>query len=340
MSESNAFIGFTYNGKHSIDDLHIYRVSDGSRYNDNITPTLTDKTAEIPNADGMFFFNSYHKEKTFSVNIAFDDLSENGLRLLRQTFNGKGIHELIFDEEPNKVWNAKVTGTPNLKYICFDERVIDSQTITNYIEGNVTFYHMHDADGYTFYYNGEIRDDPQSSVSDGNGKWNITVACSAAGTGDPLTVTLSKQLKERVYKGEGTLQFTCYWPYAHSVDLITANAGTTSYSLTGDLPAPFVTSSQYQHGPAQYVIQIKQANGSWEDFASIEVATDIRLYWDSRTGLVQHIDSNTGKKTPARYTGNSICYIPVNTTVHLITRPLSSVDQPWTQPLEIYNWYY
>ena len=46
------FIGFTYNGKHSMRDFNIYRTSDGSRYNDNLVPSMTDKTADIPGGDG------------------------------------------------------------------------------------------------------------------------------------------------------------------------------------------------------------------------------------------------------------------------------------------------
>ena len=122
------FVGFAYNGKHSIDDLHIYRVSSSNRYNDNIIPTLTDKTAEVPGSDGMYFFNTYHKQKQFTLNIAFDNLTEEGLRLLRQTFDGKDIHDLIFDEYPDRAYKAKVTGTPNIKYIPFDKLTRESST--------------------------------------------------------------------------------------------------------------------------------------------------------------------------------------------------------------------
>jgi hypothetical protein len=37
------YIGFTFNGVHS-SDLGIMRVSDGSRYNDSLLPTIQDKT--------------------------------------------------------------------------------------------------------------------------------------------------------------------------------------------------------------------------------------------------------------------------------------------------------
>jgi hypothetical protein len=50
--EGTAFIGFTYNGQHSIDDFGIYRTSDGSRYNYNLIPQLNDKTADVPGGHG------------------------------------------------------------------------------------------------------------------------------------------------------------------------------------------------------------------------------------------------------------------------------------------------
>jgi hypothetical protein len=55
------FLAFSFNGKHSWDDFGIYRVSDGNRYNENLSPTLTDKTAEVPGGDGMYYFGTYHK---------------------------------------------------------------------------------------------------------------------------------------------------------------------------------------------------------------------------------------------------------------------------------------
>lgn len=142
------FIGFTYNGKHSWHDLGIYRTSDGSRYNDTLTPSLNDKTAEVPGGNGQYYFYTRAKAKTFSISYAFDSLTESGLRLLKQVFNGQGIHDLIFDETPYKTWSAKVTGNSQIKHLCF---------------------------------------------TDSNG--------------------------DRVYKGEGSISFTCYWPYARTSKL-------------------------------------------------------------------------------------------------------------------------
>ena len=138
------FLGFLFNGKHSFLDFGIYRTSDGSRYNANMAPTLTEKTAEVPGGNGMYYFGTQHKQRQFSVNIAFDNMSEVTYCEMRKWLSGKEIGELSFDERPYVVYGAKVTGTPTLKTICFDE------------------------DG------------------------------------------------KRVYKGEGTVQFTCYYPYGHT----------------------------------------------------------------------------------------------------------------------------
>jgi predicted phage tail component-like protein len=113
------FIGFTYNGKHCIDDFNIYRVSDGSRYNDNLVPQMTDQAVDVPGGDGQYFFHTKHKAKQFSISIAFDNLSEEKYREMRVWLDGKGIHDLIFDEAPYKIYSAKSTGTPQLKTVCF-----------------------------------------------------------------------------------------------------------------------------------------------------------------------------------------------------------------------------
>lgn len=136
------YMGFTYNKRHS-SEFGIVRVSDGSRFNENLLPTMQDKTVQVPGGDGTYYFGSYYTQRQFSVSFAFDALTENELAELKRHFGNKGVHDLIFDETPYKVWSAKVTGTATIKYIPFDE-------------------------------------------------------------GDT----------HRLYKGEGSIQFTCYYPFA------------------------------------------------------------------------------------------------------------------------------
>ena len=136
------YIGFSYNGIHS-SDLGIVRVSEGSRFNENLLPTMQDKTVQVPGGDGTYYFGSYFTRRQIPVSFAFDSLTEEQIATLKAHFGDKKIHDLVFDERPYKTWRAKVTGTATLKYLAFSE-----------------------------------------------GETN------------------------RLYKGEGTIQFTCYLPYA------------------------------------------------------------------------------------------------------------------------------
>lgn len=137
------FIGFKYNGIHS-SDLGIVRTSNGSRFDENLLPTIQDKTVQVPGGDGTYYFGSYYTQRQFNIPFAFDSLSESQIEFLKIHFGDKKVHPLVFDEAPYKVYMAKVTGTATIKYIPFD------------------------------------------------------------GAG----------INNRIYKGEGTIQFTCYSPYA------------------------------------------------------------------------------------------------------------------------------
>lgn len=144
------YIGFSYGTKadgtpmHS-SDLGIVRTSDGSRFNENLLPIIQDKTVPVPGGDGTYYFGSYYTQRPFTISFAFDSLTEEQVARLKSHFGDKGIHDLIFDETPYKVYSAKVTGTATIKHIPF-------------------------AEGAT----------------------------------------------NRIYKGEGTIQFTCFQPFARS----------------------------------------------------------------------------------------------------------------------------
>ena len=133
------FIGFTFDNKHS-SELGIVRVSEGSRYDENLLPSIEDKIVRVPGGDGNYYFGSYYTERDFNISIAFDNLSETQFRELRQHFNGKKIGELIFDETPYKVYKVKVITSPNLKYICFDGEDKEGKRIRIYKgEGSISF---------------------------------------------------------------------------------------------------------------------------------------------------------------------------------------------------------
>lgn len=115
------FCGFSFNGHHS-SEMGLLRVSNGSRYSEDMIPNFQDKTSSVPGGDGTYFFESYYTQKPFGIDVAFDSINESQFRLIRQVFNGKTVGPLIYDERPYKAYIVKVQSAPQLKYICFDER--------------------------------------------------------------------------------------------------------------------------------------------------------------------------------------------------------------------------
>ena len=137
-----SFLGFTYGAVHS-SEFGLYRVTSGDRYTIDLSPTLTSKTIHVPGQEGSYFFGAEYKQKTFPIDVAFDEMTELGLNSLRAWLTG-GIQDLVFDETPYKAYYAKPDGAQDLKII-------------PYTKGNDT-----------------------------------------------------------LYKGEGTINFTCYYPFSHS----------------------------------------------------------------------------------------------------------------------------
>lgn len=115
------FIGFRFNGVHS-SDLKIYRVSNGSRYEETLGPAFQDKTEQVVGGDNTLYWNTFYSSKTWNIQIAFDDLSEAGIRRLRQVFDAKKVGELVFDELPFKAYSVKIQSPVQLKYICFGDK--------------------------------------------------------------------------------------------------------------------------------------------------------------------------------------------------------------------------
>lgn len=118
--KDNDFIGFTF-GDHHSSEFGIVRTSNGSRFDENLLPTIQDKTVQVPGGDGTYYFGSYYTQRQFSIQIAFDSLTEDNLRKLKRWLGDKKIKDLIFDEVPYKAYRAKVTGSATIKHLCFTE---------------------------------------------------------------------------------------------------------------------------------------------------------------------------------------------------------------------------
>lgn len=176
------YIGFSFNGVHS-SQIGVYRITDGNRYNENLFPTVQDKVIQAPGADGTYFFNSYYTQKPINLSIGFDNLTESGLRELKAWLGEKQPARLIYDETPYKYHLVKITGTPNIKYLPFDEPC-DKNDEGAYEVSN----------SYSFASAGTLTNPNIKTEYDSD-----------------------KFYQHRVYKGEGTLSFVAYSPYAKNV---------------------------------------------------------------------------------------------------------------------------
>lgn len=272
------YIGFTYNGIHS-SDLGIIRTSNGSRFDENLLPTIQDKTVQVPGGDGTYYFGSYYTQRQFNVSFAFDSLSENQIEFLKSHFGDKKVHPLVFDETPYKTYMAKVTGTATIKYVPFDE-------------------------GFS----------------------------------------------NRVYKGEGTIQFTCYQPYAVcekkylddyenankyewavASGLLKSQGKYDSVNINGEIAIynPGVKDSDWiltiNVNGATFPSGTIKVNDNYLVFSgglakSAGVSKDSRITFNSKTGLVEgwYIETNGYVKSGNIYNdyivGGDFFKIPVTTT--------------------------
>lgn len=199
------FIGFTFGGYHSFDDLNIIRVSGGDRYEEELQSEIKDRTAEVSGLNGEYYFGSDYGSRKINVEIAFDSLTEEQFRNLRRVFGTKRTQELIFDERPYKKYMAKIESPIELSYICFDE---PKKTIGAERDGVRRITRIEEEP--------VIDEETDEPVIDEE-------------TGEPITESVvyrdleqvtPYELQEgtmRIYKGEGKISFVCYFPFAKSV---------------------------------------------------------------------------------------------------------------------------
>ena len=120
MEQKGSFIGFTFGNRHS-SKLGIFRTSQSNRYTIDLTPQTFDTVTDLKTADGSYFWSSKYTKREIPISFAFYGLTEEQIQQLKRVFNDKKIHPLILDEEPYKVWSAKLTGTAICKHICFEQ---------------------------------------------------------------------------------------------------------------------------------------------------------------------------------------------------------------------------
>ena len=215
------FLSFKFDG-HDISEFGAVRTSGGDRYNDNLQPEIKDITAEVPGMHGQYYFGSIFGNKIITVSFAFDSMTEEQLRKMRRVFACGQISDLILSECPYKKYLAKIESPIELSYICFDEPMKRVQQPRDGVRKiNDREYHRIIIDPTTeeevdevYYARGPELVTPYEYVyEDGQIKYH------------------------RVYKGEGTINFICYFPFAKSVYKtlpIVTTAETDPYSINYD----------------------------------------------------------------------------------------------------------
>lgn len=119
MAQQGDYIGFSFGGVHS-SELGIVRISDGSRFEESLLPNFQDKTATVSGKDGIYYFGSDNQHKEITLSFAFDHLTEEQLRRLKQVFSTKKPQQFISDEKPYKYYMVKVAQSAIIQHLCFD----------------------------------------------------------------------------------------------------------------------------------------------------------------------------------------------------------------------------
>ena len=238
------FMDFTF-GKYRSADLGITRVSGGDRFEEELSPEIKDRNVEVPGLDGEYYFGSDYGPKEINIEIAFDSMTEEQFRDLRRAFNTKKTQPLIFDERPYKQYMAKLGSPIELSYVCFDEpkREIGAErngvqrdrekdkneekdfltSITVPVGETVTYALTHTPKdevriaGINEY---TVEDGVYSFTNSTESTINVTIAYAYdvfIPAWKQVTPYEYRDKTERIYKGEGKITFTCYFPFARSV---------------------------------------------------------------------------------------------------------------------------
>lgn len=115
------YLGFSFNGRHS-SEFNIVRVSTSNRYSEDMSPDIKDIVVERPGGDGSYYFGSTYQPKNFTVNFAFDSMTEEEYQQYNIWVNNKKPAKFSFDEwNETKYYMAKISSNATLKFVCFDE---------------------------------------------------------------------------------------------------------------------------------------------------------------------------------------------------------------------------
>ena len=318
------FIGFEFAGKHS-SELGIIRTSDGDRFSEQLTPEIKDITVEAPGMHGEYFFGSTYGNRTFEVQIAYDHLTEEQFREMRKLYGRRNVGELIFDERPYKKYLAKIESPIELSYICFDE---PKRKIVG-INDNDKRYGVRAVDRIPITET-VVDEDTQEEIEIETGEYEIQR--------ERIYPYEREEGTERIYKGNGSISFVCYFPFAKSVykqipiseeesdwvissGILTAaeyatidkydnETGIINVYNAGDVPTGFRLYIPFDAGVESTLepIELTYKNilsAEWTDILKIEEITkkgdDVGILIDTNNGLIVGVNPQLTTETSIVY---------------------------------------
>ena len=301
------FTAFTFNGYHSYEDFGLYRTSDGDRYNSELGPQTTDRTAEVTGGDGMYYFGSNHKQKGLNINIPFDDDT------LGRVYRGEGSVQFTcywpYAHTPDYVASG-IFETKGLGHIVPFEQTIKGQYF--YIESvdsendvvNIAFK----SPSGTNHTKGSVQLGTKFGFDSEIEIVNIEISKAKKIKFYKTTSANNKEDRQLVYvklNGKDLDSYTGFYNkslWANASGL-TATTGTCTGENPGDLPAHFVLTKSGSVA----------ANTKFE-VGSVNITIPTACYnleWDSKTGMVVAASTSGGDKIPIDFSGNSCGAIPV-----------------------------
>ena len=130
------FTGFRFGQTHS-EDLGLTVVSSSSKYVKDTQPGIKDHQTEVPGGDGSYLFGQTFSNLEIKVSIAFENVTDSTWRKISNLFSTDKPQDLVFDENPYKVYKAKLKSKPNFKFVCFDDKETGGRIYKG--DGDLTF---------------------------------------------------------------------------------------------------------------------------------------------------------------------------------------------------------
>lgn len=255
------FVGLTYDGVHS-SELGLYRVSDGSRYNEDLLPSFSDKTTERTGADGMYFFGSNYQQKNWTIEFAFDHITKEQLLKIKKLFGAgaKKPKQLIFDED--REYNS----------IGIEDTI---ELIHNHNLGEISEEITTEEPAMQRYYLAKVAQPPQ-----------LKTLCFDELDNEGNIVD--------IYKGELTVEFTSYTPFAYApITELDGASGEISYKNLGNVRVSpqFYFETNIKEGLSFKLYSLEEANTVAGIYPNALIAKNITLA-DNENGII--VDCEVG----------------------------------------------